>query len=203
MARAEKLDLYKTHKDDYSKTKKPRLLTIKPAQYLTIVGKGEPGGDGFVARVGALYGMAFTIKMARKFAGNDYAVCKLEGLWWGKRKDGQFFSEPKSQWNWQLLIRVPDFINEVDRKNAVGALLAKGKDPAVSEVKLETIDEGLCVQMLHVGPYDQESRTIAQMLGHAEAEGYAFHGKHHEIYLSDPRRVAPERLQTILRHPVR
>ena len=202
MAAAPKLDLYKKHKDEYLTARKPTLLNVNPASYLTITGQGEPGGDVFQAKLAALYAVAFTIKMTRKTAGRDYAVCKLEGLWWGTRKTGDFTRLPQSQWNFKLLIRTPDFITQRDLGQAVATLKKKGKGPEVAEVKLETIDEGRCVQMLHVGPYDAERPTIDQMLAFARAQGLKPAGPHHEIYLSDPRRVPPERLRTILRHPV-
>jgi len=191
-----KLDLYKKHASEYAAPRTPKLVTIAPARYLTIAGKGEPGGEVFQQRLGALYNMAFTIKMARKFAGRDYAVCKLEGLWWGGAKN------PK-HWSWKLLIRTPDFIAEAECRETADQLAAKGKDPAVREVLLETLEEGPSVQMLHVGPYTEEAGTIASMESFAREKGLELHGRHHEIYLSDPRRVAPARLRTILRHPVR
>lgn len=200
MKNAEKLDLYKLHKDEYVAPKKPVLLQIKPAQYLGIKGQGAPGGERFTACIGALYGVAFTIKMTRKFAGKgDYAVCKLEGQWCF---EGDLTKIPKEQWKWKLMIRTPEFITEADRKQALVALLKKGKSREVEEVKLEMIDEGRCVQMLHVGPYEKECETIALMRSFAESNGFKLAGPHNEIYLSDPRRVPPERLKTILRVPV-
>lgn len=200
MKNAEKLDLYKLHKDQYVAPKKPVLLQIKPAQYLGIKGQGAPGGERFTTCIGALYGVAFTIKMTRKFAGKgDYAVCKLEGQWCF---EGDLTKIPKEQWKWKLMIRTPEFITEADRKQALVALLKKGKSREVEEVKLEMIDEGRCVQMLHVGPYEKECETIALMRSFAESNGFKLAGPHHEIYLSDPRRVPPERLKTILRVPV-
>lgn len=199
---ATKLDLYVLHKDEYVAPKSPLLVKIKPAKYLAITGKGEPGGEVFTAKLGALYNMAFTIKMAQKFSGQDYKVCKLEGLWWGNKNKPDFTDEPKSAWNWTLLIRTPDFITEKHLKEAVAKLREKGKGAEVSEVKLEKLNEGLCVQMLHLGPYDEERKTIALMLAFAEQEGLSCHGLHHEIYLSDPRRVAPQKLKTILRMPL-
>jgi len=200
MKTTEKLDLYKLHKDEYVTPKKPALLQNKPAQYLAIKGQGAPGGERFTACIGALYGVAFTIKMTRKFAGKgDYAVCKLEGQWFF---EGDLAKIPKEHWKWKLMIRTPDFITEADRKQALAALLKKGKSREVEEVKLETIDEGRCVQMLHVGPYEEEGETIALMRSLAESKGFKLTGPHHEIYLSDPRRVPPERLKTILREPV-
>ena len=200
MKTTEKLDLYKLYKNEYVTPKKPVMLQTKPAQYLAIKGQGAPGGERFTACIGALYGVAFTVKMTRKFAGKqDYAVCKLEGQWFF---EGDLAKIPKDQWRWKLMIRTPDFITETDRRQAVATLLKKGKSRAVEDVKLETIDEGQCVQMLHVGPYEKECETIAVMRGFVESKGLKFAGPHHEIYLSDPRRVPPERLKTILRAPV-
>lgn len=203
MARAEKLDLYKRHAAEYVAPKSPELVRTKPARYLAITGKGAPGGEAFQAGLGALYAAGFTIKMARKAAGRDYAVCKLEGLWWGERKGGDFSRLPPSRWNWTLLIRVPPFVSGKDLRAAQAALRDRGKGPEIDEVRLERLDEGLCVQMLHVGPYREEGETVAAMKAFAKERGLTFHGLHHEIYLSDPRRVPEERLRTILRQPVR
>lgn len=204
MKRTSKLDLYKLHKVDYLAPRKSVLVRLKPATYLTIEGHGAPGGDEFTACIGALYGMAFTIKMTRKFAGlQDYAVCKLEGLWWADGANSNFAKTPKDQWHWKLLIRTPEFIKAKDLEQAAVVLVKRGKGANVERVRLETLDEGQCVQMLHVGPYEKECETIALMEAFAEKQHLGFHGVHHEIYLSDPRRVPPERLKTILRHPVR
>lgn len=198
-----KIDLYKLHREEYVTPKTPTFVKIKPAKYLTIEGQGEPGGAVFSAKLGALYAAAFTLKMAKKFAGKDYKVCGLEGLWWSSESGGAFLAEPRSTWRWKLLIRVPDFIVKKDLAATVADLLEKGKPAQVAEVQLEKIVGGLCVQVLHVGPYATESETIAKMKEFAEEQGLSFHGLHHEIYLSDPRRVPPERLRTILRMPVR
>jgi hypothetical protein len=198
-----KIDLYKLHKTEYAATRKPALVEVKPACYLAISGQGAPGGQRFTDSIGALYGMAFTIKMARKFAGQqDYAVCKLEGQWWCK-PSAEFGKLPPEEWLWKLLIRTPDFITKRDLAQAVAVLLKRGKGEDVRQVRLESLVEGRCVQMLHVGPYDKLRETIVMMNAHAEKQGLQLTGKHHEIYLSDPRRVPPERLKTILRHPVR
>ena len=202
MAGVEKLDLYKLHKDEYVAPKKPVLVEIKPANYLTIQGQGEPGGEAFQTRIGALYGMAYTIKMTSKSAEKDYVVCKLEGLWWSDEYPGDFSKVPKDKWQWKLLICTPDFIGEQELRQAADVLTKKGKSPNVQEVVLETMDEGRCVQMLHVGPYNKEGETIRVMKSLVEEQGLVLHGVHHEIYLSDPRRVPPDRLRTILRHPV-
>lgn len=202
MAKPEKLDLYRVHKAEYVVPKKPVLIQVRPAKYLTFAGRDKPGGPVFQAAIGALYAMAFTIKMTKKFAGQDYKVCHLEGLYW--TPGGEPFSEDATETlEWKLLIRVPDFIVARDLKAALGELQARGKAPEAAQVKLETLREGRCVQVLHVGPYCDEPRTIAQMKAFAAEQGLALKGPHHEIYLSDPRRVAPERLKTILRYPVK
>ncbi len=195
-----KLDLYKVHRAEYVTPKKPTLVETGEATYLTIDGQGEPGGQQFGEKIGALYGAAFTVKMASKAKGRDYKVCALEALWWGDSEN--FAATPKHTWRWKVMIRTPDFVGQDDLDQAVAALKAKGKDPSVAEVRLETIDEGQCVQVLHVGPYDAEDAAIQAMADFAVEQGLRLHGLHHEIYLSDPRRMPPERLRTILRHPV-
>lgn len=204
MSLTKKIDLYKLHKDQYAASKNPQLVEIPQARYLAITGRGEPGGKEFSSKIGALYGMAYTIKMTRKFAGmQDYSVCKLECQLWLDGDSTDFSNTPREQWNWKFLIRTPDFIEEDDLESAVKKLLEKGKEPEVKQVKLESISEGLCVQALHVGPYDRECETIEKMMTFAGEQGFEFHGTHHEIYLSDPRRISPERLKTILRMPLR
>lgn len=203
MAPRKKFDIYKEHAADYVTPKTPALVDIKPANYLVVTGRGEPGGAAFQAAIGALYNVAFTVKMARKFAGRDYTVSKLEGRWWVDDPTRSFLDEPPTKWNWRLMIRVPEFIKEKEVSASIEKLLAKGKPQEVAGVKLEMLKEGKCVQVLHMGPYDKERPTIERMHAFAKEHGLQFHGLHHEIYLSDPRRVAPAKLHTILRHPVR
>jgi hypothetical protein len=204
MSLTEKIDLYKLHKDQYAASKNPQLVEIPQTRYLTITGRGAPGGKEFSSKIGALYGMAYTIKMTRKFAGmQDYAVCKLECQLWLDGDSHDFSNTPRDQWNWKFLIRTPDFVKEEDLEGAVKKLLEKGKESEVRQVKLESLSEGLCVQALHIGPYNREHETINNMMNFAGRQGLIFHGLHHEIYLSDPRRVPPERLKTILRMPVK
>jgi hypothetical protein len=197
-----KLDLYRKHRAEYVAPKTPVQVTVRSAKYLAITGRGGPAAPAFQRSLGALYALAFTIKMARKFAGRDYAVAKLEGLWWGERRGRLLIDEPQSRWRWTLMIRVPPFITEADRRTALATLTARGKDPLVKSVKLEVLKEGRCVQVLHVGPYDAEHESIGRMMAFTRELGRRFRGKHHEIYLSDPRRVPARRLKTILRHPV-
>lgn len=196
----QKLDLYAKYKNEYVAGKLPALVRVGPAKYLGITGRGAPGSEDFTRAIGALYNVAFTIKMARKFAGGDYTVTKLEGLWW--LDGGAEEPTPTTIWNWQLLLRVPPFIKGRELWDTIDELLAKGKSEDVRRVTLVDIDEGQCVQILHVGPYTEEKESIAKMRAFAEQAGRSFSGKHHEIYLSDPRRVKPEKLRTILRQPV-
>jgi hypothetical protein len=199
-----KIDLCKLHKNEYATPKSPVLVTVGEATYLTICGRGEPGGPEFTDRIGALYGVAYTVKMTRKFSGlQDYVVCKLEGQWWVDGKCQDFARMPREQWNWRLMIRTPEIVTRAELQQAAVTLIEKGKAPSARQVKLESLTEGLCVQMLHVGPYDREGETVALMKSFSDESGLEFHGRHHEIYLSDPRRIAPERLKTILRIPAR
>jgi len=199
----EKIDLFKEYKAEYKAISKPAFIKTTAAQYLMIDGQGAPGDAEFEERVGALYSMAFTIKMTRKAAGlGDYAVCKLEGLWYTKDGSDDFANVPQDKWCWTLMIRTPECVKQADLDRAIEALLKKGKCEKVKDVKLQMLDEGKCVQMLHVGPYDKVGLVIAKMQEYAGENDLAFTGKHHEIYLSDPRRVAPERLKTIVRRPV-
>lgn len=197
-----KIDLYKMHKTDYAASRKPALVNVGKAWYLAIEGHGAPGTSAFTASIGALYGVAFTVKMTRKFSGRqDYTVCKLEAQWWCEGRQ-DFSTAPKNDWQWKLLIRTPQFVTQKEVSSAVAVLLKRGKGREVEQVCLEPLSEGECVQMLHVGPYEKEKETLDIMQAFAESRRLCFHGRHHEIYLSDPRRVVPEKLRTILRMPV-
>jgi hypothetical protein len=200
---AAKVDLYKEHANEYATPRDPVLIDTKPAKYLTIEGRGKPGGPEFEQGIGALYAMAYTMKMTHKFAGGqDYAVCKLEAQYWAGECGADFGKTPPEQWRWKLMIRTPEFMGTKELRSAAASLAAKGKGADVDRVQLETVREGRCVQVLHVGPYDREPESIERMRTSAAEKKYDFKGPHHEIYLSDPRRAAPEKLRTILRIPV-
>lgn len=196
-----KLDLYKKYKAEYVAPSTPMLVSTGAAKYLTISGQGSPNGAVFQAAVGALYAVAFTIKMARKFAGRDFAVAKLEALWWGGEAGKLIIDSRPTTWRWKLMIRVPGFITQLDVHRARRVLVVRGKEQGA--VRLESLREGRVVQLLHVGPYDREHQSIARMREFARTRGLRLHGRHHEIYLSDPRRVPAARLRTLLRHPIR
>lgn len=196
---AEKRDLFTENKSEYKATRKPAQVSTALARYLAIEGKGRPGDDVFVEQVGALYAMAYTTKMRLKAAGGgDYAVGKLEALW---PDEPAVFADPKSAWRWTLLIRSPEFLREADLEPSRTALRDKKKEGPFEKVGLIDLDEGTCIQILHVGPYDDEKSSLALMKSFAAEKSLLLKGPHHEIYLSDPRRVPPARLKTILRVP--
>ncbi len=204
MPAVQKLDLHKLHAAEYAARRYPTLIETKPGRYLTIEGRGDPDGPEFGEKAGALYAMAYTIKMGKKRMGRDFKVAALEGLWWATGAKGTaMLARPREAWRWKLLIRMPSFVTHRCLGLAAKALLEKGSGKTVAAVRLETIDEARCVQMLHMGSYASEPATIAAMEAFAAKEGVRFAGLHHEIYLSNPRRVKPEKLRTILRHPVR
>jgi hypothetical protein len=195
---AKKIDLVREFGAAYTGTRDPALLVLQPATYLTISGKGEFGGAEFQARLGALYGVAFAIKRNHAEAGRDFGIAPLEGQYWGK--DQEFKVASPTEWSWKLMVRVPDFVARGDLKRALAARREQGQDAL--GVKLEQLREGECVQALHVGPYATESETIGRMRAFAAERGLKLIGRHHEIYLSDPRRVPPAKLRTLLRYPV-
>ncbi len=203
MTLKEKLDLFKLNKAQYKAGPKPGFTQVEAANYLSIEGRGEPGGEQFQDKTAGLYAMAYTIKMTRKAQGlQDYVICKLEGLWTHDEDPMGFADRPKAEWRWNLIIRTPDFVTRQELTQAADVLISKGKTASVKEVELVSLAEGKCVQMLHIGPYDQEGETVEAMASFARDNGFCMAPRHHEIYLSDPRRVEPDKLKTILRYPV-
>jgi len=203
-----KIDIFKRHKAEYKSGKKPVVVVTTKGLYLTIEGSGAPGAKNFQYAVGALYAMAYTMKMGRKKDGQgDYTIGKLEGIYWAIG-EADLANTAMESWLWKLMIRTPEVvdgfgISDQDLRTARNRLAEKKKDADCERVKLDRMDEGDCVQMLHVGPYEKEHETLAIMLEFCTSEGLQPHGQHHEIYLSDPRRVEPENLKTILRMPVK
>lgn len=205
-------DYKKEYKEFYMPKAKPELVTVPRMNYLAVRGTGDPNVEGgaYKEAIGLLYGVAFTVKMSKK--GNhkiegffDYVVPPLEGFWWQKDTEGIDYSR-KGDFCWISMIRLPDFVTEEDFGWAVSeAARKKGRD--FSKVEFLTVEEGLCVQCMHVGAYDDEPQTVALMDAFLEANGYendfSAERMHHEIYLSDARRVPPERRKTVIRHPVR
>ena len=205
-------DYKKEYKEFYMPKGKPSIVTVPKMNYIAVRGQGDPNAeDGdYKAAIGLLYGIAFTIKMSkmgsRQIEGYfDFVVPPLEGFWQQAGIDGVDYSR-KEDFQWISVIRVPDFVTEDDFRWAVKeATLKKSQD--FSKVEFLTIEEGLCVQCMHIGPYDDEPATVALMDQYLKENGYendfSDTRQHHEIYLSDARRVAPEKLKTVIRHPVR
>ena len=198
----DKVDLFKLHKADYIAPKQPKLCHINNAHYLAIDGVGAPGEDNFNNAVAALYAVAYTVKMTRKKNNlGDYVICKLEARYWSPN-DICLSKQDKSQWHWQLMIRTPSQVELSDIEQAAKVLSDKGKTASVKNIKLIEHEFSQCIQMLHVGPYSEENRTIEQILTFAHQQQLSPTGEHCEVYISDPRRIPEERLKTILRIPV-
>ena len=197
-----KIDLCKDHPEVYKARETPDVVEVGVGRYLTFSGQGAPEGPAFGEAVGGLYSVAYTLKFMHKAQGRDFKVAPLEASWWtdGPRR---FDTVPREQWRWKARIRVPLFVAAEDLEGARRQLADKGKEGAFGSVRLETLDDGACVRVLHVGPYADEQPTIEAMHAFAVEQGFELAGRHHEVYLSDPRRTKPERLRTVLRHPVR
>ena len=194
-----KLDLAKTLKTFYTATAKPQRLTLTEAPFLTISGQGDPNGEHFLNSIQALYTAAYTIKGHYKQQQQDFTVCKLEGLWWA---DSYYLETPREEWRWQLLIRMPDYLTELIAQQSIEKAIVKKQLPLLHQVALIHFEEGDCVQIMHTGPYSNEPATLEILHGYMEAHQLRGRGKHHEIYLSDPHKTAPEKMRTILRHGV-
>lgn len=199
-------DLLSDLKDIYTASAKaPRIITVPKLKYLTVDGHGHPDKTpAFQEGISALYQLAYTLKFTLKKStpARDFKVMPLEALWWPP--DGTAFLSAPDDWNWTLMMVVPSFINLTQLRKALEQLRSKKEppSPAIDKVRLQEIKEGKAVQMLHVGPYSREEGTVNTIGDFATAGGYMLSGRHHEIYLSDPKRVAPEKLKTVIRYSV-
>lgn len=205
-------DFKKEYKEFYMPKGKPEIVTVPKANYIAVRGKGNPNEEGgaYQQAVGILYAVAYTLKMSYKTDHRiegffDYVVPPLEGFWWQDGVDGIDYSD-KSTFNWISVIRLPDFVTQKDFDWAVGAA-EKKKHLDCSKAEFLTIDEGLCVQIMHIGPFDDEPATVSMMNAYLQENGYendfSDSRLHHEIYLSDARKVAPEKWKTVIRHPIK
>lgn len=180
------------------------VVDVPEARYLMVDGHGDPNTTpAYADALAALYAVAYAVKFASRSAvGIDYVVPPLEGLWWAEDISA-FARRDKAQWSWTMMILLPDGVGDELVADAVARMAEKDAPVRLADVRIEALTEGLCVQTLHVGPFDEEGPVLERL--HHEflpAHGYRPSGKHHEIYLSDARRVAPEKLRTILRQPV-
>ena len=205
-------DFKKEYKEFYMPKGKPEIVTVPKMNYIAVRGKGNPNEeDGeYKKSIELLYGIAYTIKMSKKGDHKiegyfDYVVPPLEGFWWQDDVDGIDYSH-KENFQWISVIRLPDFVTKDDFEWAIEEATRK-KKMDFSKVEFLTLEEGLCVQCMHSGSYDDEPATIAAMDKFIADNGYendiSDTRRHHEIYLSDARKVAPEKLKTVIRHPIR
>ena len=205
-------DFKKEYKDFYLPKNKPQIVTVPPMNYIAVRGKGDPNeaGGAYQAAIGVLYAVAYTIKMSKmgdhRMDGYfDFVVPPLEGFWWQDGVEGIDYAD-KSTFNWISVIRMPDFVTREEFDWAV-AEAARKKQLDCGAAEFLTIDEGKCVQIMHIGPYDDEPATVALMDEYLAANGYendfSATRLHHEIYLTDARKVAKEKWKIVIRHPVK
>lgn len=205
-------DYKKEYKEFYLPTRRPEIVEVPKMNFIAVRGCGNPNDEdgAYKKSIGLLYGIAFTIKMSKKGSHEikgyfDYVVPPLEGFWWQEGIDG-FDYERKEEFQWISVIRLPDFVTEEDFTWAVEEA-AKKKKQDFSKVEFLTLTEGLCVQCMHIGAFDDEPATVDLMDSYLQEQGYendfSEERLHHEIYLSDARRVPKERWKTVIRHPVK
>ena len=205
-------DFKKEFKEFYMPKNKPEIVNIPKMNYIAVRGKGNPNDEGgeYQKAVGVLYAVAYTLKMSYKTDYKiegffEYVVPPLEGFWWQEGVEGIDYNS-KSTFNWISVIRLPDFVTEKDFEWAAETA-AKKKKIDCSSAEFFTVEEGLCVQIMHNGPFDDEPATVAIMDDYIKQNGYVndINEKrlHHEIYMSDARKVAPEKWKTVIRHPIK
>lgn len=205
-------DFKKEYKEFYLPKDKPQIVTVPAANYIAVSGEGDPNEEGgaYQTAIGVLYAIAYTIKMSKMGDHHidgylDYVVPPLEGFWWQDGIDGVDYAN-KAMFHWTSVIRLPDFVTKADFDWAVREA-AKKKKLDCSMAEFLTIDEGLCVQIMHIGVFDDEPETVAKMDAFLMENGYendlSETRLHHEIYLSDARRVAKEKWRTVIRHPIK
>lgn len=198
-----KVDFRKTLKDLYNPRKGSfQLIEVPAMNYLMVDRIGDPNiTEGYQRAVEALYSTAYGIKFALKRQGVDYIVPPLEGLWWMEDMN-EFTLANKARWKWTMMIMQPEWVSGAMVEKVMDSVYKKKGNPAVQKIKFECYLEGLCVQIMYLGAYSNEAATIADMHEYIKSNGYKTNGKHHEIYLGDPRKSAPGKLQTILRQPI-
>lgn len=206
----EKLDLAKQYKSYYTAKTEPHIVDIEAANFLSIIGKGDPSSSEFMGDIQALYSTAYGVKFMYKGQNKDFVVAKLEGLWWFDTEKYKVVSIddapkqiPRSEWEYRLLIRMPDFVSAESVEQAKQQVIEKKNIKLVDKVSLCLLNEGKCVQMLHVGSFDSEPESLKKIQEFVTTNNLTQNGLHHEIYLSDFRKTPPEKLRTILREPVK
>jgi hypothetical protein len=199
-----KADYKKTLKHLYRPSAKEfEVVDVPPMNFLMVDGHGDPNtAQDYKDAVEALYAVAYALKfMSKKEKGRDYVVPPLEGLWWVENMD-TFTTEDKDAWNWTMMIMQPEWMTHEMFEEGLKRVEKKKNLPALHKLRLDTYREGLSAQIMYIGPYADEGPTIARMHTYIEEKGYQLRGKHHEIYLGDPRKTAPEKLRTVIRQPI-
>ena len=205
-------DFKKEYREFYMPKEKPEIVNIPKANYIAVRGKGNPNEEGgaYQQAVGVLYAVAYTLKMSYKTNYKiegffEYVVPPLEGFWWQDNVEGVDYSN-KDTFNWISVIRLPDFVTKADFDWAV-ITASKKKEMDCSSAEFFTVEEGLCVQIMHIGSFDNEPATVAVMDAYLAENGYendlSDRRLHHEIYLSDAKKTAPEKWKTVIRHPIK
>lgn len=203
MTSTPKTDLKKVLAPLYAARSKPVLVDVPALSFLTIDGVGDPDGPVYQEAVTALYGVSYGLKFGLKRAGVlDYPVMPLEGLWWAAGERQDLPNLDRETWHWSMMILQPAQVDTALVADAVAAAARKRPSPSLERLELRQVVEGPSAQVLHVGPYSEEPATRDRLMAFVTGSGYRLSGRHHEIYLSDPRRTAPEKLKTILRYPV-
>lgn len=197
-----RIDLRAIHRSYYTAAAAPGLVKTPEAAFLMIDGAGDPDGAEYQAAMAALYGVAYAVRAGLKRAGIlEYSVPPLQGLWWTDGA-GNDQVQDRASWRWTMMLMQPPQVDADRVAEAVAAVRAKRPTAPVDRVRLAPLHEGTCAQILHVGPYREEAPTIARLHRFITEIDHRIAGRHHEIYLSDPRRTAPEKLKTIIRYPV-
>ena len=201
----EKIDYQKTMKEFYNPPRTPVIVDVPEMQYLMIDGKGYPGtSQEYQDAIEALYPVAYTLRFALKKADIlDYKVMPLEGLWWAQDMEAFTIDHRKDEWLWTSMIMQPPAVTKERYQEAIEQVTKKKNPVALPKMHLETYNEGLSVQIMHIGPFSEEGPVIEKMHQYALDQGYELQGKHHEIYLSDFRKTAPEKLRTVIRQPIK
>ncbi len=197
----EKTDLKKVYPKYYRASKKPELLTLEPDHFLSLSGMSAPEDDLFLTGIKAMYAVAYRVKAYYKQLDQDFVVPKLECFWWVE-STLPFDQTPRKEWFWELLIRMPGFVEKSIVDDCVSLAIKKTGISMLDEVYFKSIDEGECVQMMHIGSYEEEMPTIEKIQTFLDEKGLEICGRHHEIYISDPFKTPAERLKTILRYTV-
>ncbi len=202
MVALKKLDLTKHYPEYYKAKEKPQIVNFEPYNYITSSGISAPEDPLFNEAIEKLYSLAYGIKFVCKANELDFVVPKMEAFWWVNGEQ-PFDETPRSDWHWKIMFRMPDFVANSEFTTALEKLINSNKLPEEHGLLFEEIHEGLSAQVIHLGSYDSEKASLEKLFNFIKQEGFEIDGYHHEIYLSDPRKVAEEKLRTIIRYAIR